>query len=120
MNNKALAQIFLHTFMALSTIIFVSAWSPSLDLPSRSIPRSVLLFADRPDSERIKNESENESTDTSFGVSYIGGDPCGSKYNSDPFDASKENAFKPGFPDDMKARIAALAAKKLEERKGDD
>ena len=48
-----------------------------------------------------------------WGVSYIGGDPCGSKYNSDPFD--KKPSDKPGMPDDMKARIAALAEKKLKE-----
>ena len=52
-----------------------------------------------------------------YGVSYIGGDPCGSKYNDDPFDATKEDAFKPGLPDDMKDRIAALAAKKAQEQK---
>jgi hypothetical protein len=34
---------------------------------------------------------------------YIGGDPCGSKYNNDPFAADVQ---KPGMPDDMKARIA--------------
>lgn len=28
-----------------------------------------------------------------YGVSYIGGDPCGSKYNNDPFDAQVQ---KPG------------------------
>ena len=48
-----------------------------------------------------------------WGVSYIGGDPCGSKYNSDPFD--KKPSDKPGMPDDMKSRIAALAQRKLQE-----
>ncbi|KAL3782972.1 hypothetical protein HJC23_003128 [Cyclotella cryptica] len=52
-------------------------------------------------------------TTVTYGVSYIGGDPCGSKYNDDPFDASKD-VVKPGMPDDMKDRIAALAAKMLE------
>ncbi len=47
---------------------------------------------------------------TEYGVSYIGGDPCGSKYNSDPFDAK---VSKPGMPDDMKSRIEALAEKKI-------
>ncbi len=46
-----------------------------------------------------------------YGVSYIGGDPCGSKYNSDPFDTK---VTKPGMPDDMKARIQALAEKKMQ------
>ena len=40
-----------------------------------------------------------------YGVSYIGGDPCGSKYNDNPFDIQDQ---KPGMPDDMKARIQAL------------
>ena len=51
-----------------------------------------------------------------WGVSYIGGDPCGSKYNTDPFDASSSAASsKPGLPDSMKARIQ-LKADKLRER----
>ena len=81
--------------------------------------RSVLLLAKQTDktNDLISDETgKEESQSTSFGVSYIGGDPCGSKYNNDPF-ATKEEAFKPGFPDDMKDRIAALAAKKLKEQK---
>ena len=60
--------------------------------------------------------SESEAGDdeiqprVEFGVSYIGGDPCGSKYNSDPFDTK---ISKPGMPHDMKARIQALAEKKM-------
>ena len=42
-------------------------------------------------------------------------DPCGSKYNDDPFDVSDN--FKPGLPDNMKDRIAALAKQKAEEEK---
>ena len=68
-------------------------------------------------------EGSGESDDgSSFGVSYIGGtysdatfpcdgllavqankqlllsgDPCSSRYNTDPFDANEES-FKPGFP----------------------
>jgi hypothetical protein len=83
--------------------------------------RSVLLLAkqtDKTNNDLIKDETGKEkSQSASFGVSYIGGDPCGSKYNNDPFDATKEEVFKPGFPDDMKDRIAALAAKKLKEQK---
>ena len=82
--------------------------------------RSALLLAKQTDktNDLIKDETgKEESQSASFGVSYIGGDPCGSKYNNDPFDATKEEAFKPGFPDDMKDRIAALAAKKLKEQK---
>ena len=43
-----------------------------------------------------------------YGVSFIGGDPCGSKYNTDPHDAQVE---KPGMPNSMKARIQYLAEK---------
>jgi hypothetical protein len=63
----------------------------------------------------IKDELINTPTNAAYGVSYIGGDPCGSKYNDDPFDASKD-VFKPGMPDDMKDRIAALAARMLERK----
>lgn len=49
-----------------------------------------------------------------YGVSYIGGDPCGSKYNSDPFDSK---VSKPGMPDDMKSRIQALAEQKIKAMK---
>lgn len=71
-------------------------------------------------SEGTKENDEVDSADNDeskptveWGVSYIGGDPCGSKYNSDPFD--KKPSDKPGMPEDMKARIAALARTKLEE-----
>jgi hypothetical protein len=56
--------------------------------------------------------SETKSVNAEWGVSYIGGDPCGSKYNDDPFDSKPS---KPGFPDDMKARIEALAEQKKRE-----
>mmetsp|Transcript_43328 Transcript_43328/g.44017 ORF Transcript_43328/g.44017 Transcript_43328/m.44017 type:complete len:146 (+) Transcript_43328:84-521(+) len=69
---------------------------------------------------------EVEEAEVEWGVSYIGGDPCGSKYNNDPFDASNKSSStgtgdnntssKPGMPDDMKARIQALAEKKLREQ----
>lgn len=47
-----------------------------------------------------------DKEDPQWGASYIGGDPCGSKYNGDPFD---KKVTKPGLPDDMKARIQALS-----------
>ena len=82
---------------------------------------------------------DNTKEESSFGVSYIGGgkihmfilsmhimcsfsyllislpqlfskDPCGSKYNDDPFDVADN--FKPGLPDNMKDRIAELANQK--------
>eukprot|EP00591_Stephanopyxis_turris_P011374 CAMPEP_0195527926 /NCGR_PEP_ID=MMETSP0794_2-20130614/29866_1 /TAXON_ID=515487 /ORGANISM="Stephanopyxis turris, Strain CCMP 815" /LENGTH=150 /DNA_ID=CAMNT_0040658947 /DNA_START=25 /DNA_END=477 /DNA_ORIENTATION=- len=51
-----------------------------------------------------------------WSVSYIGGDPCGSKYNDNPFDAQ---GTKPGLPDDMKARIQAMADKRIQESEED-
>ena len=109
----------------LSTIIFaVSAWVPSHQMVrfivdqslGHNTPRSASLLAKKSDdTDLMKDNTENDSSAT-YGVSFIGGDPCGSKYNDDPFDATKEESFKPGFPDDMKARIEALA-KKLEEQK---
>lgn len=60
------------------------------------------------DDNNIQQQQQQPQT-SEYGVSYIGGDPCGSKYNDDPFDAQ---VTKPGMPDDMKARIKALAHKK--------
>jgi len=60
------------------------------------------------------DETTEKPFKAEYGVSYIGGDPCGSKYNDDPFDAQ---VTKPGMPDDMKARIKALAEKKKKENK---
>jgi hypothetical protein len=64
----------------------------------------------------IKKEVKKlDAKDAVYGVSYIGGDPCGSKYNTDPFhdEPKDDNSFKPGLPDDMRNRIATLAAEKL-------
>lgn len=57
-------------------------------------------------------EEDDAPPQAEYGVSYIGGDPCGSKYNDDPFDVQVQ---KPGMPDDMKARIQALVDKKVAE-----
>lgn len=62
-------------------------------------------------SKEDKNGQGKES-EQNWGVSYIGGDPCGSKYNDDPHD---NKPSKPGFPDNMKARIEALAEQKRKE-----
>ena len=67
----------------------------------------------RDDGDTISDDESDNETTVEWGVSYIGGDPCGSKYNSDPFD--KKPSDKPGMPDSMKARIEALAQKKLQE-----
>ena|ERR1719253_299894 len=77
-----------------------------------SRPSSFALFLD---GGEAPYEGAHEDTASAFGVSYIGGDPCGSKYNDDPFDASQDS-FKPGLPDSMKERIAALAAQKTKEQ----
>lgn len=61
--------------------------------------------------ENVDAPEENKD-EVEWGVSYIGGDPCGSKYNNDPFDTKPS---KPGFPDDMKARIEAIAEAKRKE-----
>eukprot|EP00587_Corethron_hystrix_P010299 CAMPEP_0113320646 /NCGR_PEP_ID=MMETSP0010_2-20120614/14390_1 /TAXON_ID=216773 ORGANISM="Corethron hystrix, Strain 308" /NCGR_SAMPLE_ID=MMETSP0010_2 /ASSEMBLY_ACC=CAM_ASM_000155 /LENGTH=128 /DNA_ID=CAMNT_0000178507 /DNA_START=84 /DNA_END=470 /DNA_ORIENTATION=+ /assembly_acc=CAM_ASM_000155 len=74
---------------------------------------------------QVVNQTDSKScspdtaspTSSSYGVSFIGGDPCGSKYNDDPFDANAPDNSKPGFPDDMKARIAAMAAERIQREK---
>lgn len=48
-----------------------------------------------------------------WGESYIGGDPCGSKYNNDPH---AMEISKPGMPEDMKARIQKMAEEKLRQQ----
>mmetsp|Transcript_28950 Transcript_28950/g.58744 ORF Transcript_28950/g.58744 Transcript_28950/m.58744 type:complete len:229 (-) Transcript_28950:175-861(-) len=78
-------------------------------------------------------QSSDDSSDTSivnvdgevqpkavYGVSYIGGDPCGSKYNDDPFDAAanSDSNSKPGMPDDAKERIRLLAEQLKNKNKG--
>jgi len=59
--------------------------------------------------QQQQQQQQQQPQTSEYGVSYIGGDPCGSKYNDDPFDTQ---VTKPGMPDDMKARIKALAHKK--------
>ncbi len=123
-------MLFYHLSLVLMIdAVAVSAWSPSHHMGrllggqscSHFVPRSASLLVKKSDEDTdlIKDSSEKDSNSATYGVSFIGGDPCGSKYNDDPFDATKEAAFKPGFPDDMKARIEALAAKKLYEQKID-
>ena len=64
---------------------------------------------DDKDSNNIVN-IDNVEPRAVYGVSYIGGDPCGSKYNDDPFDAAAQSdSSRPGMPDDAKERIRLLA-----------
>jgi hypothetical protein len=110
--------------------------------PKSIISRSfqTILFQSKNNNQNVDDGDEDKNSDDSnsnnsdvnklvsevkeveWGVSYIGGDPCGSKYNDDPFDANKSSSsnsnsnFKPGLPDDMKARIQALAEQKLRQR----
>mmetsp|Transcript_4275 Transcript_4275/g.8179 ORF Transcript_4275/g.8179 Transcript_4275/m.8179 type:complete len:114 (-) Transcript_4275:19-360(-) len=104
---------YIHILLFIST---ANAWAPSMNTGSRSSSirtgRTKMTWCLKLSSP--KNESSNEVTCENknvveWGVSYIGGDPCGSKYNEDPFD---KKPSKPGFPDDMKARIEALAQEK--------
>jgi hypothetical protein len=117
---------------------YISAWMPTTGTGSRSrgipIPTSYVslesrtfanLNADKPKTTTANNKGDADDTisqdgvdnkpTVEWGVSYIGGDPCGSKLNSDPFD--KNPSDKPGLPDDMKARIEVLAQKKLQEER---
>ena len=106
-------------------ILNVLAWSPSYisfsphqERYERSIVSLNAKWEDDASNNLIQDNITTKQSTAVYGVSYIGGDPCGSKYNDDPFDATtKEDAFKPGLPDRMKDRIAALAAKKAAEEK---
>uniref|UniRef100_A0A7S2EPV4 Uncharacterized protein n=1 Tax=Ditylum brightwellii TaxID=49249 RepID=A0A7S2EPV4_9STRA len=64
------------------------------------------------DAEVGIEKSEAEEHEPQWGVSFIGGDPCGSRYNTDPHDAQVE---KPGMPASMKERIRLLAEQKKRE-----
>ena len=113
-----------------SSLYFSNTISTQKSITSRSFP--TLLFQSKNNNQNVDGDEDNDSNDddsnnsdvilfsevknAEWGVSYIGGDPCGSKYNDDPFDANKSSSNKPGFPDDMKARIQALAEQKLRER----
>ena len=104
----------------------VSSWSSAKQINlSRNCRGGPILFNsedEAADSEAADSRSKlfvsvnsTETRASSYGVSYIGGDPCGSKYNDDPFDTSKD-VVKPGMPDDMKDRIAAMAAEMLKKQ----
>ena len=87
--------------------------------PRFAAPAAVAASASASDSDSDSEsdsggtDGDQEAPDPRYGISYIGGDPCGSRYNDDPHDAKVE---RPGMPDDMKARIEAMAAERT--RKG--
>ena len=95
-----------NTLLIAKILLSISWTSPLHNRQSRNT--FIVRFSSEAEAgDEIKPKAE-------YGVSYIGGDPCGSKYNSDPFDTK---VSKPGMPDDMKARIQALAEKKLKEKR---
>lgn len=53
---------------------------------------SVVCFMSVPN--KSEDSEGKQEPKAEYGVSYIGGDPCGSKYNDDPFDAQVQ---KPGM-----------------------
>mmetsp|Transcript_27845 Transcript_27845/g.42639 ORF Transcript_27845/g.42639 Transcript_27845/m.42639 type:complete len:127 (-) Transcript_27845:206-586(-) len=115
--------LFFSLYLTATTI----AWT-AVSLSARSFSATTQLRdssskaepSDETDSSSCGNDNKQQQQQE-WGVSYIGGDPCGSKYNDDPFDAA-EKISKPGMPDDMKARIQAMAEQKLKEaeKKKDD
>jgi hypothetical protein len=104
--------------IGLAVVASTIAFSP-YPYPLRRTTRQlhVTLFGSdepAPDNTEASSSSKTTTTEPQWGVSYIGGDPCGSKYNDDPFDVQGQ---KPGMPDDMKARIQALVDQKQQEEK---
>jgi hypothetical protein len=108
-----------HSLFLLAVVASTAAFSPCPYYPlplttttTRQLP-PALFGCDNPEPETTDDASSSSSSSKNtttivtpqWGVSYIGGDPCGSKYNDDPFDVQVQ---KPGMPDDMKARIQAL------------
>lgn len=96
--------------LTLSVVVQVQSWTSSTGFLRRHTAPTTTVWSSAEDDEKDDGVVVPQA---SYGVSFMGGDPCGSKYNDDPFDATK--AKKPGIPDDMKARIAALAEKKKRE-----
>ena len=112
----------------LAIVASTAAFSP---YPYFPLPRTTrqshhpALFGSCDDPEPDNTEASSSSSKTTtttttepqWGVSYIGGDPCGSKYNDDPFDAKVHN---PGMPNDMKARIQAMVDQKKQKEKNSE
>ena len=91
--------------LAISTTAWISVSPPPLS--ANKCARALVCSAAGSSNEQsegtkpivpvtISSDEKSSTTDTSnktdeeqreWGVSYIGGDPCGSKYNTDPFDA---------------------------------
>mmetsp|Transcript_22316 Transcript_22316/g.27357 ORF Transcript_22316/g.27357 Transcript_22316/m.27357 type:complete len:107 (-) Transcript_22316:79-399(-) len=86
----------------------VSSWTIHLT-PLQNRKHSITVL-------NAEERSDENNDSSSYGVSWIGGDPCASKYNNDPFDTQ---VTKPGMPQDMKERIQALAEKKIKEKAGE-
>lgn len=126
-NNQIDTMVLKHVaFALLGCSIFgkTSCWSATIQFhrhPSLKITTTRLGKQDNADSsDPITQIMDTVDTQpAAFGVSYIGGDPCGSRYNDDPFDASKD-VVKPGMPDEMKDRIAAMAAEMLRKQQNKD
>ena len=88
---------------------------------ARSSPILLATATDSSDADAANSKDDDDSNIVNidnvepravYGVSYIGGDPCGSKYNDDPFaTAAQSDSSRPGMPDDAKERIRLLAEK---------
>jgi hypothetical protein len=73
---------------------------------------TTIVQSSKNDDKDLDSILDDDSYEPQYGVSFIGGDPCGSKLNDDPHDVKMQ---KPGMPDDMKARIQALTEKRKRE-----
>jgi hypothetical protein len=100
-NPSTLGMKVLSTIVVLAS--FVTGSSFLLRVPQRTFPCTTTL-ATTQDNDGV----QEPKAAAEYGVSYIGGDPCGSKYNVDPFDRQVQ---KPGIPDYMKAIFKVLRIK---------
>ena len=104
-----------------SSVFDVSAFSPL----SGRLLGGVVFSVDRMAKNSVTRSSKGgssgqeeeaemtKSSEPQWGASYIGGDPCGSKYNNDPHSME---ITKPGMPEDMKARIQRKAEEMLRQQ----
>ena len=82
-----------------------------IDTPT-SRPTTKIALSNNDDDTPQPLPIKDNKEPAQFGVSYIGGDPCGSEYNTDPHDAQVE---KPG----MAAKLfSLLKARKAQKERG--
>ena len=96
--------------MRLSSLVLVGLTVAAAFSPARQ-PRTAVIARRSSPSDPEKDEG------TTFGMSFMGGDPCASSYNDDPFD---EQDAKPDALAELRRRVKALEDARLAKADADD